>query len=119
MIQAGTYVKIVDKSGGLSGQCIKVLGHTGSRIAKITDVVLVSIKSINIKRVSFMKERKRKRFTKGRIHRAMLIRSKVNYKRAFGIYTRFDENSVVIVNKLRVPMSNRVYGPVFKEICMR
>jgi len=52
------------------------------------------------------------------MHRALLIRSKVNFPRFPGIFVKFFENCVVLVNRRVVPISNRVYGPVLKEFCM-
>ena len=49
----------------------------------------------------------------------MIIRTKVYYCRFPGIFVRFDENSVVLVNKKVVPVSNRIYGPVLMELCVR
>lgn len=117
MIQAGTVVKVTDKTGVVMGRCIKVLNS--KRIAKMGELVLISVIWINAKRLSFMKERKRKRFMLGRLHRALVVRSKVYIQRAPGVYLRFDENACVIVTKKIVPLSNRVYGPVLKEFCMR
>ena len=53
------------------------------------------------------------------MHRALVIRSKVNFLRVCNIYIKFNENAVIIVNKKNVPISNRVYGPVLRELCMR
>ena len=53
------------------------------------------------------------------MHRALIIRIKVNYSRICGVLMKFNENSVVIVSKQVVPLSNKVYGPVMREFCMR
>jgi large subunit ribosomal protein L14 len=66
-----------------------------------------------------MKWFRRKKYLKGTLHRALVIRSKVNYCRVPGVHVKFTENSVVIVNKKKVPLSNRIYGPVLKELCYR
>ncbi len=62
---------------------------------------------------------KKRKFFKGTLHRGLVIRSKVNYCRSSGIFIRFNENSVVLVNKKVVPISNRVFGPVLRELCMK
>jgi ribosomal protein L14 len=66
-----------------------------------------------------MKVRWRKRFAMGTMHRALVIRAKVNFCRLPGIYIKFNENAVVLVNKKVVPVSNRVYGPILKELCIK
>jgi large subunit ribosomal protein L14 len=82
------------------------------------DVILVSVRWINPRKFQNVKERKKKQFAKGSLHRALIIRSKVNFKRTTGVVMRFNENSVVLVNKNVVPLCNRVFGPIFKELCM-
>jgi large subunit ribosomal protein L14 len=60
-----------------------------------------------------------KRYLKGTIHRGLVIRSRMNFQRISGIYLKFDENAVVLITKNVVPVTNRVYGPVLREMCMR
>jgi ribosomal protein L14 len=66
-----------------------------------------------------LKARLQARFLKGSIHRGLLIRARVNFERISGIRIKFDKNTVVLVTKAVVPVSNRVYGPVLRELCMR
>lgn len=119
MIQVGTILKVCDKTGVSLVQCIKVLGPYKKRIAYIGDVVLVSVVHINPKKFVNMKLFKRKRFFKGTLHRGLIIRTKTNYMRANKIFIKFNENSVVLVNRKVVPISNRVYGPILVELCRR
>lgn len=119
MIQVGTILNVSDKTGVSLVQCIKVLGSYKKSIAYIGDVILVSVKHINSKKFKKMKLFKRKRFLKGTLHRGLIIRSKVNYKRSNGVFIKFNENSVVLVNKKSVPISNRVFGPVLIELCRK
>jgi len=119
MVQVGTVLRVSDKTGVVLGQCIKVLGSTKKKIAKLGDFLLISVKWINVKRFKFLKARLRKRYYLGTLHRALLVRSKKNFCRFPGIFLKFDENAVVIINKKVVPLSNRVYGPILKEFCMR
>jgi len=53
------------------------------------------------------------------LHRALLVRGRVNRLRIPGVFIKFNENCVVLVNKKIVPISNRVYGPIIREICMK
>lgn len=119
MIQVGTLLRVVDKSGVVIAQCIKVFGPSKKRIAFLGDVILVSVKWHNVSRIQRVKPRWRKKYRLGSMHRALVVRSCVNYCRVTGIFVRFNENSVVIVNKRVVPVTNRVYGPILKEFCMR
>jgi large subunit ribosomal protein L14 len=119
MIQAGTVVKVCDKTGVVLGICIKVLGHARKRVAGLGDIVVIAVRRINPRKFQKVKLFRRKKFLKGTLHRALIVRTKVNYRRSVGLFIRFNENSVVIVNKKAVPISNRVYGPVIRELCMR
>jgi len=119
MIQQGTILKVSDKTGVVLVQCIKVFGSYKKRIAFLGDVVLVSVKRINPRKFQNVKFFKKKRFFKGTLHRGLIIRTRYNYCRMMGVFIRFNENSVVIVNKRCVPITNRIYGPVLRELCMR
>jgi len=119
MIQVGSIVKVCDKTGVSLAKCVKVFGPLKKRIANIGDVILVSVKQINPKKFKNMKLFKRKRFLKGTLHRGLVVRSRVYYKRSNNVFLRFNENSIVLVNKRTVPISNRVYGPILIELCRR
>lgn len=116
MLQLRSRVKIVDKTSALSGVCIKVL--KGKFIAYMGDTFLLSVRSRSAKKASLLKFRLQKKFSVGSMHRALLIRSKFNFKRFPGLFIKFFDNSCVLVNKRIVPISNRIYGPVLKEFCM-
>lgn len=119
MIQASTLLKVVDKTGITSVKCIKVLSTIKSRIAFIGDIIIVSVYRLNPKRFKDVKLFKKKKFLKGTLHRGLIIRSCIYFQRMSSIFIKFNENSVVLVNKRVVPISNRIYGPVLREICMR
>jgi len=119
MIQLGTMLKVTDKTGVVLVQCIKVFGPLRKKIAYLGDIVLVSVKKINVKKLTSLKAKKRRKYRKGSLTRALVVRTKVNFCRAPGVFIKFDENTVVLVNKKVVPVSNRVYGPVLKELCMK
>jgi len=119
MIQVSSLLKVVDKTGITSVKCIKVLSTIKNRIACIGDVIVVSVHRLNPRKFQKVKLFKKKKFLKGTLHRGLIIRSCVNFKRMSSIFLKFNENSVVLVNKRVVPVSNRVYGPVLRELCMR
>lgn len=117
MIQLGSILKVCDKTGVILVQCIKVLGPSKKKIAFLGDVILLSVKKFNLKKIQSIK--KKKKYLKGSMYRGLIVRSKVNYARVNGIYIKFDENTVVLVNKKTVPVSNRVFGPIMREFCMK
>jgi len=119
MVQAGTILKVTDKTAVVLVECLKVFGPIRKRIAYLGDVVLVSVKKLNVKKLSIQKTKKRRRYSRGSLSRALLVRSKINFCRIPGIFIKFDENAVVLVNKKTIPVSNRIYGPILKELCMK
>lgn len=119
MVQQGSILKVCDRTGVILVQCIKVFGPSSKRIASLGDVILVSVKKFNPRKFQSSKTKKKKKFLKGSLQRALVVRTKVNFQRVSGIYIKFDENTVVLVNKKVVPISNRVFGPILKELCMK
>ncbi len=115
MIQTGTILNVCDKTGVTLVQCIKVLGPYQKKIAYIGDVIIVTVKHINTRKFIKMKYSKKKKFFVGTIHRGLVVRSKEQYCRTLGVYIRFNENAIVIVNKRIVPITNRVFGPILRD----
>lgn len=107
MIQPQSIVTIADNSGGKIGRVFKVLGSSKKRYAEIGELVVISIQ----------KAEPRKQVKKKDVLRAVVIRQKKPFRRKDGSYIRFDENSVVIVDKIKKePIANRVFGPVPREL---
>jgi len=119
MIQMGSITKVVDKTGIFTVVCLKVLNFTKVRIAKLGDVIIVSVKTINIKKFSFLKIRLQKRYRRGSIHRALYVRSKVNFCRGIGTFLKFCDNACILITTKVVPVTNKVYGPILREFCLR
>lgn len=120
MIIPGTILRVSDKTGVVLVKCIKILGTGRKSAAHVGDTILVSVQLLNPKRFVTAKLKKKKNyFARGTIHRALIIRTKFRFKRAHGISLSFSQNSVVLVNKKNIPLSNRAYGPVLKELCMK
>lgn len=119
MVQVCTKLKVVDKTGITSVKCVKVLNSNKNRIAFIGNIVVVAVDRLNPKKFKKIKLFKKKKFFKGTLHRGLVIRSCVNFKRMSSVFLKFNENSVVLVNKRIVPVSNRIFGPVLRELCMR
>ncbi|KPJ54281.1 50S ribosomal protein L14 [candidate division TA06 bacterium DG_24] len=106
MIQEYTRLNIADNSGAKEAMCIKVLGGSRRRYGKIGDIVVVAIKDAlpgsTIK--------------KGDIARAVVVRTKREYRRRDGSYIRFDENAAVLIDEQREPKGTRIFGPVAREL---
>lgn len=119
MVQLGSILKVADKTGIFTVECLKVLNFSKKRIAKIGDIIIVSVKTISTKRFAFLKARLQKRYRRGSIHRALIIRTKVNYSRVNGVFLKFDENTCILVTNKVVPLTNKVYGPVLREFCTK
>ncbi len=105
MIQFGTYLKAADNSGAKLLYCIKVLGGSKRRYAKIGDVITASIKEAETGKAVKKKD----------IVKAVIIRQKTPFRRKDGSYLRFDENEAVLVDGLNA-RSTRVFGPVPREL---
>lgn len=119
MVQLGSILKVSDKTTITLVQCIKILKSYKKKIGVMGDIILVSVQWVNSKKFVFLKPRLQKKYFKGTIHRGLIIRSKVNFLRIPGIYIKFNENCVVLVTRTYVPISNRAYGPILIEMCMR
>lgn len=119
MLQLKSIAIATDKTTVVLVQCLKVLKSFKKRIALIGDLIIICVHSINKKKYLNMKASLQIRFKVGSIHRALIVRSKTNFKRTSGIFIKFNKNHVVLVTRQVVPVSNRVYGPVLIEFCMK
>lgn len=107
MVQPQTLVTITDNTGAKIGRVFKVIGSSKKRYAEIGDIVVLSVQ----------KAEPRKQVKKKDVLRAVVVRQKKPFRRKDGSYIRFDENSVVIVDKeKKEPIANRVFGPVPREL---
>lgn len=107
MIQPRSIVKIADNSGAKIGRVFKVLGGSKKRYAQIGDIVVLSVQTAQ----------PRKAIKKKDILYAVVARQKVPFRRVDGSYVRFDENAVIIVDKVKhEPIAGRVFGPIPREL---
>ncbi|MEJ2368310.1 MAG: 50S ribosomal protein L14 [Acidobacteriota bacterium] len=107
MIQMGTILKVADNSGARKIACIRIKGGSATgRYARIGDIVTCSVKEAapqaNIK--------------KGRVVKAVIVRTAKETRRRDGSYIRFDENAAVLVDDKGEPVGTRVFGPVAREL---
>ncbi|MCE2452014.1 MAG: 50S ribosomal protein L14 [Nitrospinae bacterium] len=106
MIQVETMCSVADNSGAKRAQCIKVLGGSRRRYARIGDIIVVAIKEAV----------PNSPVKKGEVRRAVVVRTVKETGREDGTYIRFDDNAVVMINDAREPMGTRIFGPVAREL---
>ena len=106
MIQQESRCAVADNSGAKEVLCIRVLGGTGKRYARIGDKIVVTVKSAipsgTVK--------------KGAVVKAVVVRTKKETRRNDGSYIRFDDNAVVLLNNAGEMMGTRIFGPVAREL---
>ncbi len=106
MIQMRTMLNVADNSGAKKVSCIKVLGGSNRRYARLGDIIVVSVKEA-------LPDSKVK---KGDVCRAVVVRTTKNTRREDGSYIRFDENAAVLINRQNEPIGTRIFGPVAREL---
>jgi|SRR5699024_4346375 len=106
MIQTQTKLNVADNSGARQLQCIKVLGDSKRRYAGVGDLISCSVKNAipggTVK--------------KGEVVKAVIVRTKKEFRRNDGSYIRFDENAAVVINKEQEPVGTRIFGPIAREL---
>ncbi|MEJ2687367.1 MAG: 50S ribosomal protein L14 [Gammaproteobacteria bacterium] len=106
MIQMQTMLDAADNSGARRLQCIKVLGGSHRRYAKIGDIIKVSVKEAI----------PRGKVKKGEVYSAVVVRTAKGVRRADGSLIRFDGNAAVLLNNQLQPIGTRIFGPVTREL---
>ncbi|MHC4942480.1 MAG: 50S ribosomal protein L14 [Planctomycetota bacterium] len=106
MIQMQTYLDVADNTGAKSVMCIKVLGGTRQKYAKIGDIIIGSVK----------KTLPTSELKKGQIIRGVIVRTKQAIQRTDGSAVRFDRNAVVILDDDNNPRGTRIFGAVAREL---
>ncbi len=106
MIQTETKLQVADNSGAKKLYCIRVLGGSRRRYARIGDIIVVSVKEA----IPHAKVKK------GDVMRAVVVRTKKELRRADGSYIKFDDNSAVLISPNGEPIGTRIFGPVAREL---
>ena len=106
MIQTETKLHVADNSGARILYCIKVLGGSRRRYARIGDVIIVAVKEA----IPHAKVKK------GDVMRAVVVRTKKELRRPDGSYIKFDDNSAVLIDQRGEPIGTRIFGPVGREL---
>ena len=106
MIQQESRLKVADNSGAREVLCIRVLGGSKRRYARIADIIVATVKDAmpgsNVK--------------KGEVVKAVVVRTAKEIRRGDGTYIRFDDNACVLINPNREPRGTRIFGPVAREL---
>jgi large subunit ribosomal protein L14 len=99
-------VNIADNSGARKAQCIKVLGGTRRKYARVGDIIVVAIKAAT----------PGGKVKKGNVERAVIVRTAKELRRADGSYIRFQDNAAVVIDDRHEPKGSRIFGPVAREL---
>lgn len=120
MIQMQTILDVADNSGAKKVMCIKVLGGSKRRYARVGDMIKVSVKlAIPHGRDSRHHQRAssfRDSVEKGKVYDAVVVRTKAGLRRPDGTKVRFDRNAAVLVSANKEPLGTRIFGPVPHEL---
>lgn len=106
MIQVQTMLNVADNSGARKVQCIRILGGTRHRYARIGDIVVAAVKDATpgagVK--------------KSDVVRVVIVRTVQELRRPDGSYIKFDDNAGVVIDNNKEPKGTRIFGPVAREL---
>lgn len=106
MIQSYTMLTVADNSGARKIRCITPLGGGVGRKASIGDIISATVKEAEPE----------SKIPKGKVIRAVIVRTRKEVRRRDGSYIRFDDNAAVVIDKAGEPVGTRVFGPVAREL---
>ena len=106
MIQQESRLIVADNSGARQVLCIRVLGGSRRRYARVGDVIVATVKDANPGAA----------VKKGEVVRAVVVRTAKEHRRTDGTYIRFDDNACVLINENQQPRGTRIFGPVAREL---
>ncbi len=106
MVQMQTVIDVVDNSGAKKIQCIKVLGGSKRKYARLGDLIVASVREAtpggNVKKKDVV--------------RAVVVRTAKEQRRSDGSYIKFDRNAAVLLSAQNEPIGTRIFGPVAREL---
>jgi large subunit ribosomal protein L14 len=106
MITQESRLVVADNSGAKEALCIRVLGNSNMRYARIGDKIVITVKdAIPTGGVKA-----------GTVSKAVVVRTRRAIKRADGSFIRFDDNAVVLLNDADELRGTRIFGPVAREL---
>ena len=106
MVQQQTILQVADNTGAKELMCIRCLGGSYRKYARVGDIIVASVKTATPGGV----------VKKGDVVKAVVVRTKKPIRRADGSYLRFDENAAVIIKEDGTPKGTRIFGPVAREL---
>lgn len=106
MIQEQSVLNVADNSGARRVMCIKVLGGSRRRYARVGGLIKITVKEAI----------PRGKVKKGEVLKAVVVRTKKEIRRSDGSMIRFDKNACVILNNSNQPIGTRIFGPVTREL---
>jgi large subunit ribosomal protein L14 len=106
MIQRYTYLNVADNSGAKKVQCIGIPGGAKKKYATLGDVITITVKQAAPDGTA----------KKGKIYRAVVVRTAKEVRRPDGSYVKFDDNAVVLLNQYGDPLGTRILGPIAREV---
>lgn len=106
MIQTQSYLDVADNSGARKVMCIKVLGGSKRRYARVGDIIKVTVKEAI----------PRGKVKKGQVMNAVVVRTRKGVRRPDGSLIKFDDNAAVLLNPQLAPIGTRIFGPVTREL---
>lgn len=106
MIQMQTVLEVADNTGARKVMCIKVLGGSRRRYARIGDLIKVTVKDAI----------PHSKLKKGTVMNAVVVRTSQGVRRRDGSLIRFDDNAAVLLSNQNEPVGTRIFGPVTREL---
>ncbi|MDP3487563.1 MAG: 50S ribosomal protein L14 [Bacillota bacterium] len=106
MIQAESRLRVADNSGAKEILCIRVMGGSQVRYARVGDIIIAAVKEATPGGV----------VKKGEVVKAVVVRTTKDSRRADGSYIKFDENAAVVIDNNNNPRGTRIFGPVAREL---
>ena len=106
MIQNQTVLESADNSGAKRLMCIKVLGGSRRRYARVGDIIVASVKA----------SLPNSKVKSGDVVKAVVVRTRKEFRRSDGTHIKFDRNAAVIIDNKREPVGTRIFGPVAREL---
>lgn len=106
MIQTQTVLESADNSGAKRLMCIKVLGGSRRRYARVGDIIVASVKA----------SLPNGKVQSGDVVKAVVVRTRKEFRRSDGTHIKFDRNAAVIIDNKREPVGTRIFGPVAREL---
>ena len=106
MIQQESRLRVADNTGARELLCIRVLGGSHRRYARVGDVIIATVKTATPQGA----------VKKGEVVQAVVVRTRRQLGRKDGTYIAFDENAAVLIDPQNNPRGTRIFGPVAREL---